>query len=158
MEKNLKSIEVQVNIGSDTANVSRMQLVFDAERPTEMFNGLAQATKDLEKALQQAGILTEYGVGAGEMVNYVSYVKEMAEEAEQGIFQLYHVLTEVQHSGLMYKFVLEDMIQAKINEAQETVDKYYSMVDEVQVVEADVEFEATRPQTIVESVKDEATE
>lgn len=134
-EKNLKSIEVNVNIGADSANLSKMVLVFDAERPTEIFNGLAQATKDIERTLKQAGILTEQGIGTGEMAEYVKYMRDVVEEAEQGIYNLYHILNEVRNSKLVYKYAIEDMIQERIDEAQETVDNYHGMFKEINYVE-----------------------
>lgn len=131
----LRSIKMDINVGADVENVSKMLLVFDAERPTELFNALAQAVKDIENTLKHGGILTDAGVGTGEINEYLKYMEDIVAEKEESIYLLYHILTEVKSSGLQSKYMLEQIIQGKIDEHQEVVDKYYDMFDEINYVE-----------------------
>ena len=134
-EVDLRSIKMDINVGADVENVSKMLLVFDAERPTELFNALAQAVKDIEDTLKHGGILTDAGVGTGEMDEYLKYMEDIVIEKEESIYLLYHVLKEVKGSGFQSKYILEQMIQEKIDEHQEVVDKYYDMFKDINYVE-----------------------
>lgn len=152
-QRELKSAEIKINIKGDTGNLSMMQIVFDPLRPTEVFNGIKQAEHDLRIAFKKAGILTEFGVGVGEANEYLEYMNGIIDKAEQGVYQLYHVLAEVKDSELECRFILEDMIQERIDEANKVIDEYYSIFDEVKTVEV-TEWEKNRPQTVVEPVED----
>lgn len=152
-EREMKSAEIDINIKGDTANLSKMQIVFDPLKPTEVFNGIKQAVHDLEVAFKQSGILTKQGIGVGEMKDYIEYMKSIVDETEKSIYKLYHMKAEITSSELEYKFILEDMIEEMIQESQKIVDDYYDMFDEVKVIEA-TEWDINRPQTIVEDVED----
>lgn len=149
----MKSVQIKMNIASDTANLSMMQVVFDSLKPTEVFNGIKQVEHDLKKAFEQAGIITKHGVGVGEMSAYVEYMSDVILEAEHVIYSLYHTLTEVEDSDLECKSILGEMIKERIEETEGMVDKYYDMFEEVKTVEA-TEWDMNRPQTVVETVED----
>lgn len=133
-EINLKSIEVDVNIGADVENLSRMLLVFNEESPTEIFNGITQAVKDVEIALRRVGILTEQGIGTGEMNDYINYMMEVVPENEQKIYELYKMLNEIMNSELIYKYAMVDMIQDRIDGLQEVVDNFNDMFEDIKIV------------------------
>lgn len=83
---------------------------------------------------------------------YIEYMNGVIEGIEQRIFELYHALSEVNASVLNNMGVLKELLEEEIQKLELVVDKYYGMFKEVEYVEADMEFELNRPQTIVEDI------
>ena len=134
MVKEFRTMEVALNVASDVGNHSVMFMVFDEERPTEVFNALKQAMKDIEESFKQAGILTEYGVGTGEMSDYVEYMDVVIDEIEKKIKDLYVLQTEVRNSDISNRDMLADYLQDELDELHKVTDKYYEMFSEVNYV------------------------
>lgn len=127
----MKKLEMSINIGADTNNESKMILVFNEHMTTEVFKALQESVTRLQEIMTKHGLITKVGVSPAQLPHYIEYMKPIVEEAEQGIKNLNMIMNEVKASSLMFKYVLEDMIQEKINKAWVTVDEFYEMFEEM---------------------------
>lgn len=143
MEKNLKSVEVKINVNADVEDISKMTVVFDANRTTDMFNAITQAVSELEETLMQMGFLTKQGIAPAEFDDYKEYMSQIVEKAEEEAYVLSNAKHELMFtvSEKEYKEPIYNLIDERITELYTIIDNYYNMFDVVKVLSDDEYYE-----------------
>lgn len=118
---------MNINIKADKNNESRMVLIFNEDKTSEIFEALKEATKNLERVLYQHGLITDLGVSPAEMVEYLEAKRPDIDKMEEAIVSLTTALNEVKEHDLNCGQFIQNMLQEKIEEACNMVNNYYDM-------------------------------